>query len=212
MSRGLMGAFEAVGLVEGDTPPAPELPPTHHVAVSTAAPPVSAFTSPALSPAVTLDAADTDRLKALEAQVYATPSSYVIFQRVRESLGNTPDLAMVFKVLVAANPGVTPAKVMGDIDGHLGIIATKRTEFDGHIAQARAEKIDGPTGEIADLTRQNEDAQRQIRERTARIATLNQSMQDAQRALADGAARFKLIESQLSAPLLQAKQLLSSLT
>lgn len=205
---GMFGVLEKAGLVEGDEPlthegamPAPDLAP---------APIITPLSMPVLS-ATVLDASDQERMKAIEAQVYATPSSYIIFQHTREALGNTSDLATVFKVLVAANPGVTPARVLADIDTHLGVITSKRSEFDAQVEQARTTGIDGAAHEIADLTAQNQAAAAQIADRTARIATLQAASNKAAQSIADGTARFKAIETQLSAPLLQAKQLLSAL-
>lgn len=198
-----------MGLVEGDEP-LPE--PTPHMAAPHPAVSMPAY-SYTLTPSVpTLTPEDQASLKALETQVYAIPSSYMTFKRVRETLGNTSDLKTVFNVLAAANPGVTADKVIADIDAHLGIIASKKTEFDGQLGQARASRIDGPNKEIADLTAQNNSAQAQIAERSNRIGQLQASLNTAQQAITDGAQRFKLIEDQLSAPLIQAKQLLSSIS
>lgn len=208
----MTNVFERLGLVEGDDPLPDATPETRPMHPAVDVPPMPAFVpSPAYSAAPVLGPEDAERLKALEAQVYAIPSSYKTFQRVRETLGNTSDLKTVFNVLAAANPGVTASKVLADIDAHLGIIASKKAEFDGQLGQARSARIDGPTQEIANLTAQNQAAQQQIAERSARIAQLTQTAHDAEKAIADGAARFKIIEDQLSAPLMQAKQLLSSI-
>lgn len=213
----MKSVFERLGLVEGDDP----LPETvaRPVAPDAAQPaPFYMNTTnsaigypPPLTPSPVLGPEDTERMKALEAQVYSAPTSYLPFKRVRETLGNTSDLKTVFNVLAAANPGITAQKVLTDIDTHLGIIASKKAEFDNQIGQARAARIDGPTQEISNLTAQNTEAQGQIAERTARISQLTQTAHDAEKAISDGAARFKLIEDQLSAPLIQAKQLLSSI-
>lgn len=197
----LIGALAKIGLVEGAATPAP----APRVIPATA----PSFSPPAPQPILTPE--DQDRLRALSAQVYATPSSYVIFQRVRESLGANADLGSVLRVLTAANPGVTTEKVLADIEAHLGIVASRRAEFDSQVAGARAARVDGPGKEIAALTRENEEAQAKIAERTARIAELTRSTLEAEHSIADGAARFQLVEDQLRAPLLGTKQLLSSL-
>ena len=199
---------ERFGLVESDTPPEKQ--------DDDQTPPVMApvlTPQPAFVPgAVTLSPEDVEHMKALSAQVYAIPSSYSVFQKTREALGNPSDLSTVFKVFAAANPGVTPQKVLADIDAHLGIIVSKRTEFDTQIAQARAARIDGPATEIANLTAQNQQAANEIAARTAKIAQLEADRKATEQKLSDGAARFKIIEDQLSAPLLQSKQLLSTLS
>lgn len=207
----MKNVFERLGLVEGAIPaPEEDAAPVH------AAQPITSFATPSYtapaSPAQTLAPEDQDRLKALEAQVYAAPSSYVIFRNVRQTLGNTSDLRQVFQILTAANPGVTPAKVLADIDAHLGIVAQKRSEFDAQITSAQASRIDGPVQEVSQLTAANQELAQKIATNTARITQLQSATQDAQKAITDGAARFKLIEDQLSAPLLQTKQLLSSIS
>lgn len=206
---GFMGGLEKLGLVEADPTafveggdrsieqPRPIQPPPVFQATPTTA---------------VLSKEDQDRLKALEAQVYATPSSYVIFQRVKDKLGSGATIQSVFDVLSVANPGVTPQKVLADIDGHLGIIASKRAEFDSQIAQAKAKRVDGAAGTISELTAENAKAQQEINDRTAQITSLQSSIQDAAKSIQDGQARFKLVEDQLSYPLLQAKQLLSSIS
>lgn len=206
-----VGIFEKMGLYEsGDSPPneaAPDVP----IPQAQPPPPMQpqSYVTSFAPAAPVLDADDQKRLQALSQQVYATPSSYVVFQRVRESLGNTPDLQSVLRVLIAANPGVTVKKVLTDIDAHLGIIETKRAEFEAQVQQARATRIDGPAKEIADLTTANQTAVQQIDSRTTRIAQLQKAAQDADKAISDGAARFKLIEEQLNAPLIQTKRMLS---
>lgn len=215
MSRGILGVFEKVGLVESDVDELlpPEVPaPSNTISSFGIALAPAPFATTTQVQAQTLTADDQARLAALTAQVYATPSTYVIFQRVRESLGNTADLASVLRVLTAANPGVTPAKVLADIETHLGVVASKRAEFDAQVQNVRIAKLDAPSKEIADLTVANQTAQQQIAERTVRIAQLQQSIQDTTRSITEGSARFKLVEDQLNAPLLQTKQLLSSLT
>jgi uncharacterized protein (DUF3084 family) len=207
-----MSLLQKMGLMESDDPVASQEPVVRNMHPGVDVPPMPAYTPAANYTTTTLGPEDTERLKALEAQVYAIPSSYKTFQRVRETLGNTSDLKTVFNVLAAANPGVTAEKVLADIDAHLSIIASKKSEFDGQLGQARAARIDGPTQEMANLTAQNVAAQQQIAERTARISQLTQAAHDAEKAISDGSARFKLIEDQLSAPLLQAKQLLSSIS
>lgn len=197
--HGLMDVLASAGLVETDVPSVP-----HAVDVTTLPQTIyqPATQTTFINPAPALNSDDQARLKALEAQVYATPSSYVIFQRVRESLGNTSDMAMVFRVLSAANPGVTPQKVMADIDIHLGIISQKQGEFDRASASAKATQ-DKSREEIAQLTQQ-------IATATARITQLQQSVSDTDHSIADGTARFKAVTDQLSAPLVQTKQLLST--
>lgn len=159
-----------------------------------------------------LTSEDQAHLKALSDQVFATPSTYVIFRDVRGQMGNPSNVQSVFDLLKVANPGVTPVKVLADIDTHLGIIDTKRHEFDAQVSQARASRIDGPSSEIASLTAANQDAQHQIEQRAARIAQLQSDARAAEQSVTDGVAHFKSVEDQLKAPLLQAKQLLSAIT
>lgn len=91
---GILGALAKAGLVEGDVPAVPQ----EDAPAPAVAPPVmSAPTFPAVGLATpVLGPEDQARVKALEAQVYATPSSYVIFQSVRESLGSPTDMLSVF--------------------------------------------------------------------------------------------------------------------
>jgi hypothetical protein len=219
--------LEKLGLVESDEPELPHdlphaPPPAQPLmqpntmvpppAAVTGAQPPPQFTSSAplyTAPAV-LTEADQKQLQAMTTQVYAMPSTYVIFQRVRESLGNISDVNMIFKVLSAANPGVTTDKVVADIETHLGIVGTLRARFDQQMKDARAAKIDGPTQGIADLTAANAAAVQQIADRTAKIAQMQTDIANADRALQDAAVHFKLVEDQLNAPLLQTKQLLST--
>jgi peptidoglycan hydrolase CwlO-like protein len=164
-----------------------------------------------------LTAEDQEKLRALTDQVYAIPSNYVAFKRVRDTLNNTNDLRQVLSLMQAVNPGITSAKILADIDQHLGIIATKRNEFNNAIAQTREARISGPTREMGDLTQANQQAaqeieriQRQIADRQARITQLQATIADANRAIAEGENRFTAIEDQLKSPLVQAKQILSS--
>lgn len=207
--------FEKMGLVESGTPEVPQeehhaFVPEVHIPMQNAVFPGGAvggaFNGPQLAPE------DTQRLEAMRAQVYAIPSTYTTFQNLRQTLGNTSDLAQVFRIFAAANPGVTAQKVAADIDAHLSIIASKRAEFNATITQARADRIDGPAKEITDLQAENAQLQEKMRQNSARVTDLQKTLADAQRAITDGAARFKAIEDALSAPLVQAKQLLSTLS
>jgi hypothetical protein len=231
VTKGIMGAFEKIGLVESDGPqrahdddenavdnrssgdrsPAKSPPRAGVVGVAPGADWTMNPSSPATFPSgASLSADDEARLKDLEAQVYAAPSNYVTFQRVRESLGNPLDAQAVFRVLAAANPNVTLPKVLSDIDMHLGIVDSKRREFDEQVEQARASRVEGAASEIAALTKANEEALAQVSQRKDRIAELTRTSQDAERAISDGVARFKLVEDQLRAPLMQAKQMLGA--
>lgn len=202
---GILGALEKAGLVEGELSPlgqGPAVPPPPQQAYQQ--PPTGQSASYAViqDRPTTLSPDDQARLKALEAQVYATPSSYVIFRDVRESLGNSSDMGTVFKVLGAANRGVTREKVLADIDQHLGIIAQKRQEFDAQVQKSRDTQA-GSKNEIGQL-------QQQIAAAQARITQLQQSVSAAENGIADGLTRFKAVEDQLTAPLIQAKTLLTN--
>ena len=209
--HGVTGIFESIGLVETDSPaPEPQEPveaPPAPTPKTVAGPSVY---WPPTAPAV-LSADDQATLKALETQVYAVPSSYTVFQRVRASLPTTMSIADVFKVMDAANPGVTPAKVIADIETHLGIIQTKRRDFDAKIAQARAEKVDAPVKQMNDIQAQIEAAQQQITAWTRQLTDLHKTADDANTAISAGATRFTAIEAQLSAPLLEAKRVLGGM-
>jgi chromosome segregation ATPase len=211
--------FERMGLVENEVPAVPQEDdaPAH----SFSAPALPLGTAPQSAPislapfAVQggpLSPADQQQLDSLRAQVYAIPSTYTTFQKLREALGNTTDLAQVFRIFAAANPGVTAQKVAADIDAHLGVIASERAEFNAQINQARADRIDAPSRAIADLQADSARLQQQMRLNSDKVTDLQKNLADAQRAITDGAARFKAIEDTLSAPLVQAKQLLGSLT
>lgn len=207
---GFMGALESVGLVESDAPAISTEAATAPVSIA-----MPAIGTPIIQPisyvggATVLSPEDQARLHALEAQVYAGPSSYVIFQKVRESLGNTTDIPMVFRVLSAANPGVTAQKVIADIEQHLGVIASKRSEMDAQVAQARSSRIDGPKQQIADLTAATQAAMAEIAQRTAKINDLMTSIATSEKAITEGMQHFQAVADQLSAPLLQTKTLLS---
>lgn len=197
---GIMGALESAGLVESDNSLADVQPPT---ATPPPAQPYIYQPAPSgLSPV--LNAEDSARLKTLESQVYATPSSYVIFKKLRETIGDAGGIGKLFEILSVANPGVTPAKVLADIDTHLSIIASKREDFDGQIARARAERIDGPAHQVSEM-------QAQIASLQAQIAKLQPDIQAANASITDGTTRFKAVEDQLMAPLIQAKQLITPL-
>lgn len=199
--HGIMGGLESLGLVEGDNPLAEaqgQAPPAPQQAY-----PI--YQAPAYTSSSTLNADDQDRLKALEAQVYATPSTYVIFQKLRQTIGGADgNVGKLFEILSVANPGVTPAKVLADIDTHLGVIHDKRQEFDAQITKAKADRIDGPTQQITEM-------QSQVATLNAKIAALQPSIQSAAASLTDANTRFSAVESQLTAPLLQAKSLVSSI-
>lgn len=160
----------------------------------------------------TLTAEDQARMKALEAQVYAIPSTYVMFQRVRDKMGASANVQGVFDLLSVVNPGVTPAKVLADIDAHLGVIASKRTEFDAQVDHAKAERVFGPKGQIDTFTAANTAAQATITANLAKIADLQKIVQESEQSISEGVAHFKIVEDQLSAPLLQTKQLLSGIS
>lgn len=93
----LAGAAAAMGLVESDIPaairqpePLPIIPPQNAVYQAGPAPSASA-----------LEPADVEQMKAIEAEVYNTPSSYTVFNNVRQALGPAADVAAVFKLLPA---------------------------------------------------------------------------------------------------------------
>lgn len=215
------------GLMEGAPKPAP-VPHTHVTPLPhapDASPPMpftqqtafapvpssALFTAPAPVVAPIMDEAAQAQLKTIETAVYRQQNSpYVLFQNVRATLNNTSDFSSVFKVLVASGSGVTPQKVLASIEDHLAIIAQSHASFEHDLQQAKAEQIDNPTTKIADLTKANQDATNQIAARNQEILQLQQTIQHGQTAVQNGAARFKAIEDQLSAPLLQTKQLISS--
>lgn len=204
---GILGALEKAGLVEGggtDVADAKLATAILRPTGTPAKPYSETFSAVGVAKDIIspLSPDDQARLKALEAQVYAAPSSYVIFRDVRESLGNSSDMGTVFKVLGAANRGVTREKVLADIDQHLGIIAQKRQEFDAQVQKSRDTQA-GSKNEIGQL-------QQQIAAAQARITQLQQSVSAAESGIADGLTRFKAVEDQLTAPLIQAKTLLNN--
>lgn len=189
--------LEKAGLIESETPPAPKAAPT-------AAPAPVILQGTPMNTAGLLSTEDQARLKTLEAQVYATPSSYVIFQKLRASRP-ADATSSIFSILEIANPGVTPAKVLADIETHLGVIAAKRQEFEAQIAKAKADRIDGPNQKLQQMMAQIAELQKQVDLMTPTIRVAMSSLDEAQ-------TRFKAVEDQLSAPLLQAKQLITPLT
>lgn len=209
----LSGALVATGLATEDDPsslpgPASATPP--------AATPPFRFTTPPSTTASTqgfvLDAEDQQILEDLRAKVYAIPSSYAVFARMREVLGSDADLAKVFQAVQAANPDVTSEKVCRDIGAHLQIVDTIVADFETRLAKDRVDNIDGKAREIARLTAEIEKARRGIEEHTARITQLENERQKAEQAHQKGAARVQAIKDQLTLPLNQAKELLSSHT
>lgn len=205
------GALVATGLAtEEDDPSSPPGP-------ASATPPAAAtpfsFTTPPSttgSTAIVLGPEDLQTLEELRQRVYAIPSSYAVFARMREVLGEKADLAQVFRAVQAANADVTSEKVCRDIDAHLQIIDTISAEFEAHLTKDRASNIDGKAKEIERLIAANEKAQREIAERTAQITKLEEERQKAEQANKNGAARLKMMTDQLTLPLNQAKELLSS--
>lgn len=195
--------LEGLGLVESDTPEMPK--PAAPVATATIMPPLQTVTLPQFSVAApaALTTEDQERLRALEAQVYATPSSYVIFKGVWEQMGRPADVNAVFNMLKVANPNVTPDKVRSDIETHLGIVAAKSGDISRQIADAREQRVSGPSRRIAELMQTIQNAQTEMSGLQTRVA-------DGEREVAAAEARFKAVEDQLKAPLLSAKQLLGN--
>ena len=213
MSKGFLGIAEGLGLVENETPVvpkgAPVVPPSSLATPSAFPPPPPSFGTSYQPGSVMLSQEDQTNLKAIEQQVYATPSTYVLFRDFRAAMGNPTDANQTLKLLSAANPGVTKAKILADIDTHLGIIATQADNFSKQLQQARQQRIEQPTQQMNDLMEQNRRATMEINERSARIEQMRQAVQDATHAITDGEQRFKLVTDTLNQPLLQAKQVLS---
>jgi len=162
------------------------------------------------STAIVLDATDQQTLQKLQQRVYRQESSYSLFAKMRQAMGN-PDLARVFSVLQVTHPDITSERVCEDIDKHLGVIQAIAAEFDAELARAGVDDIDGKAAQIADLTAKNEAAQREIAERAAEITKLDKERKEAEQARIDGQASFDAIRKQLTLPLNQAKELLSTL-
>lgn len=207
------GAFAKFGslFVESDDSATVPREETHpQAAPAPIAAPIS-FSAPIIGAPI-LNADDQAQLHAIETQIYSDQSApYVMFQKVRASLGNTTDLKTVFNVL-SATTNVTPAKVLADIETHLGDIEKQRAGFETQLTQAKTSKIDEPNQKIADLNNAIQTAQQSITANQSKIAELTAGIQGAQQAIANGEARFKAIEDTLNAPLIQSKQLLGSMT
>lgn len=162
-------------------------------------------------PAVTLTADDQAKMRSIEAEVYAIPSTYTVFQKVSASFPpGSANITTILAVLNAANPSATPAKILADIDAHLGIISQKHQEFQAQIQQAEAARINGPAQQISDLVQQNEKAAKDIQARANQIEQLKKQSADARAAIDTGKAKFQMISDQLIAPLQYAKQFLST--
>ena len=192
--------FERMGLVESDTPP---LPRTERVETAPIPAPAPIIVTHSSGAEVTLGPDDQAAMEALKKQVYAVPSSFIIYRDMASKMGADSTPAKVFDFLSVANPSVTRAKVLADIDAHLGVLETARHDFEAKIAQATDARVTKPSAQIATMNTQIVDLK-------AKIDALTPQVQEALVAIQGGTARFHIIEDQLSAPLLQAKQLLAN--